>query len=63
MTRFELVTRIAAAVPLVFDLSLDVDAHTASMGAGVGLSNHWRWTRRRGARRPYRRAKLPPLDR
>ncbi|MGA4857588.1 SRPBCC family protein [Streptomyces koyangensis] len=30
MTRFELVTRIAAPVPLVFGLSLDVDAHTAS---------------------------------
>ncbi|MGA5294670.1 hypothetical protein [Streptomyces koyangensis] len=30
------------------------------MGAGVGLSNYWRWTRRRGARRPSRRAKLPP---
>ncbi|CAI4161843.1 SRPBCC family protein [Streptomyces albidoflavus] len=31
MTRFELETRIAAPVPLVFGLSLDVDAHTASM--------------------------------
>ncbi|MGA5005853.1 hypothetical protein ACPCDX_12710 [Streptomyces koyangensis] len=30
------------------------------MGAGMGLSNYWRWTRRRGARRPSRRAKLPP---
>ncbi len=31
MTRFELETRIAAPPPLVFGLSLDVDAHTASM--------------------------------
>ncbi|RPK70818.1 hypothetical protein EES44_04770 [Streptomyces sp. ADI96-15] len=31
MTRFEPGTRIAAPVPLVFGLSLDVDAHTASM--------------------------------
>ncbi|MFI2668287.1 hypothetical protein ACH5AU_01680 [Streptomyces albidoflavus] len=31
MTRFELETRIAAPVPLVFGLSRDVDAHTASM--------------------------------
>ncbi|MFE0493239.1 hypothetical protein ACFW2M_00885 [Streptomyces albidoflavus] len=32
------------------------------MGAGMALSNYWRWTRRRRARRPSRRAKLPPLD-
>ncbi|MFJ4945015.1 hypothetical protein DI273_20065 [Streptomyces violascens] len=32
------------------------------MGAGMALSNYWRWTRRRRARRPPRRAKLPPLD-
>ncbi|MGH4035897.1 SRPBCC family protein [Actinomycetota bacterium Odt1-20B] len=35
MTRFEVVTRIAAPPQLVFDTSLDVDVHTASM-AGSG---------------------------
>ncbi|MFE0131974.1 SRPBCC family protein [Streptomyces sp. NPDC059037] len=33
MTRFEAVTRIAAPPELVFDISLDVDVHTASMAA------------------------------
>ncbi|MFD7888611.1 hypothetical protein ACFU9O_29275 [Streptomyces albidoflavus] len=32
------------------------------MGAGMARSNYWRWRRRRRARRPSRRAKLPPLD-
>jgi ligand-binding SRPBCC domain-containing protein len=31
MTRFEAMTRIAAPPPHVFDMSLDVDVHTASM--------------------------------
>lgn len=35
MTRFEVITDIAAAPQLVFDLSLDVGVHTASM-AGSG---------------------------
>ncbi|MEV0319826.1 SRPBCC family protein [Streptomyces sp. NPDC050658] len=33
MTRFEVVTRVAAPPELVFDISLDVDVHTASMAA------------------------------
>lgn len=35
MTRFEVITAIAAPPRLVFDLSLDVEAHTSSM-AGSG---------------------------
>ena len=34
MPRFQLVTMIAAEPERAFDLSLSVDAHVASMGAG-----------------------------
>lgn len=35
MTRFEAVTRIAAPPRLVFDMSLDVEVHTASMAGSA----------------------------